>query len=134
MTRFVISLRECVEFVCKSFEYMVGGEIFVKKIPSIKIIDIANAISKKKNDYKIIGVRPGEKLHEQMISTEDAPFTYESKDHYKILPSIMDDPLFYKINKNKKVNINFNYISNKNNHWISAANLNTWLKKYPNYF
>ena len=134
MTRFVISLRDCVNFVCASFDRMIGGEIFVRKIPSIKIIDIANAISKKKNDYKIIGVRPGEKLHEQMISSEDAPFTYESKHHYKILPSIMNDPLFYYINKKNKVSQNFNYISNNNKNWISSIDLSNWLKKYPNYF
>ena len=134
MTRFVISLKDCVDFVCTSFDRMIGGEIFVRKIPSIKIIDIANAISKKKNDYKIIGIRPGEKLHEQMISSEDAPFTYESRDHYKILPSIMNDPLFYYINKKNKVSQNFNYISNNNKNWISSIDLSNWLKKYPNYF
>ena len=134
MTRFIISLKECVEFVWQSFEQMIGGEIFVKKIPSIKIIDIANAITEKKNNYKIIGIRPGEKLHEQMISIEDAPFTYEFSEHFRILPSIMNDPKYYKIDKKKKVINNFYYISNKNNKWIKSANLKNWLKKYPKYF
>tara|TARA_Y100000741_G_scaffold281857_1_gene221646 strand:+ start:262 stop:471 length:210 start_codon:yes stop_codon:yes gene_type:complete len=69
-----------------------------------------------------------------MISSEDAPFTYESRDHYKILPSIMNDPLFYYINKKNKVSQNFNYISNNNKNWISSIDLSNWLKKYPNYF
>ena len=134
MTRFIISLKECVEFVWQSFEQMIGGEIFVKKIPSINIIEIANAITKKKNNYNVIGIRPGEKLHEQMISIEDAPFTYEFNDHFRILPSIMNDSDYYKINKKKKVSDNFYYISNRNNKWIKSTDLRDWLKKYPNYF
>ena len=134
MTRFIISLKECVEFVWQSFEQMTGGEIFVKKIPSINIIEIANAITKKKNNYNVIGIRPGEKLHEQMISIEDAPFTYEFNDHFRILPSIMNDSDYFKINKKKKVSDNFYYISNRNDKWIKSTDLRDWLKKYPNYF
>lgn len=134
MTRFLISLRECVEFVWQSFENMSGGEIFVKKIPSIKIIDIANAITAKKNNYKIIGIRPGEKMHEQMISKEDSFFTYEFKDHYRILPSIIKNINFYKVKSAKKVNKNFSYTSEENTSWLNSNDMRAWLKKYPNYF
>jgi UDP-N-acetylglucosamine 4,6-dehydratase len=134
MTRFLISLKECVEFVWDSFRLMNGGEIFVKKIPSIKILDIANAISIKKNDYKIIGIRPGEKLHEQMISADDSTFTYEYFDHYRILPPIINNINFYRSKLGKKVKNNFSYVSDKNSTWITASELKKWLKKYPTYF
>ena len=86
-----------------AFEKMIGGEIFVKKIPSIKILDIANAINERKNNYSIIGIRPGEKLHEQMISVEDAPFTYEFDKYFKILLSIKNDQNILKLVKQKKL-------------------------------
>ena len=133
MTRFLVSLKQCTEFVWLAFEKMIGGEIFVKKIPSIKILDIANAINERKNNYSIIGIRPGEKLHEQMISVEDAPFTYEFDKYFKILPSIKNDPKYFKISKAKKVNKDFSYISDSNQSWISSNELKKWLKKFPNY-
>ena len=135
MTRFIVSLKECVEFVWMAFGIMYGGEIFVKKIPSIKILDIANAISKKKDNYKLIGIRSGEKLHEEMISVEDASFTYEFKNYYKILPSILDNRAFLAMSKNgKKVKDNFSYKSNFNSNWKTSNFLRNWLKKYPKYF
>lgn len=69
-----------------------------------------------------------------MISIEDAPFTYEFNDHFRILPSIMNDYNYFKINKKKKVSDNFYYISNRNDKWIKSTGLRDWLKKYPNYF
>ena len=87
MTRFMISLEDGVNLVWQAFDDMVGGEIYIKKIPSIKLVDIATAISEK-NKQKIVGIRPGEKLHEQMIGVEDAPYTYEYKKYFKILPTI----------------------------------------------
>ena len=87
MTRFMITLEQGVELVWKAFADMLGGEIYVKKIPSMKLIDIANVIAPKAK-HKIIGIRPGEKLHEQMIGTEDSYSTYEYSDYYKILPQI----------------------------------------------
>ena len=135
MTRFIISLKECVEFVWMAFDVMHGGEIFVKKIPSIKILDIANSISKKRNNYKLIGIRSGEKLHEEMISVEDAAFTYDFKNFYKILPSIIDRKQFLMMSKKgKKVKNNFSYKSNLNSSWKSSDYLKNWLLKYPNYF
>ena len=135
MTRFLISLKECVEFVWMAIDEMQGGEIFVKKIPSIKILDIANAISEKKNNYKLIGIRPGEKLHEEMISIEDSFFTYEFKKYYKILPSILSKKKLSMMSKNgKRVKNNFSYKSNVNNNWISSMQLKKWLRKNPNFF
>ena len=87
MTRFMISLEDGVDLVLHAFKDMCGGEIYVKKIPSIKIVDLARIIAPKANQ-KIIGIRPGEKLHEQMISHEDAPHTFEYEDHFKILPAL----------------------------------------------
>ena len=83
MTRFMISLEEGVELVWHAFNDMKGGEIYIKKIPSMKVTDIAKAISEDVKQ-EIIGVRPGEKLHEQMIGIEDSPYTYEYPDHFKI--------------------------------------------------
>ena len=115
MTRFMITLEEAVQLVWHAFEDMIGGEIYVKKIPSMKVIDIANVIAPNISQ-EIIGIRPGEKLHEQMISVEDSPYTYEYNDHYKILPAIHgwnNDKL--RIGKGKLVDkwmkLNFNSIS-----------------------
>lgn len=85
MSRFMITLEEGVDLVWHAFDDMVGGEVYVKKIPSMNIIDIARAVAPEAQ-HKIVGIRPGEKLHEQMIAPEDAPYTYEYSEHYKILP------------------------------------------------
>ena len=84
MTRFMISLYEGVNLVWKAFEDMVGGEIYVKKIPSMLVTDIAKSVDPNAA-LKYTGIRPGEKLHEQMIGVEDALFTYEYDDYFKIL-------------------------------------------------
>ena len=83
MTRFMITLEEAVDLVWHSFSDMEGGEIYVKKIPSMRILDIAKAVSEKAR-IDIIGIRAGEKIHEQMIGEEDAPYTFKYNDHYKI--------------------------------------------------
>ena len=98
MTRFLITLKECVEFVWFCFGEMKGGEIFVKKLPSFRTLDLAKAISTNKK-FKYIGIRPGEKMHEQMISKDDAMYTYNFNSYYKILPTINNNKKFYKINK-----------------------------------
>ena len=128
MTRFMISLEQGVELVWKAFEDMVGGEIYVKKIPSMKITDIAKVIAPKAK-HKIIGIRPGEKLHEQMISVEDSYSTYEYFNYYKILPQINNwgkDRL--RIKKGKKVIEGFNYNSDNNSKWMTHQELKTWVK------
>jgi UDP-N-acetylglucosamine 4,6-dehydratase len=129
MTRFMITLDEAVELVWLAFEDMVGGEIYVKKIPSMKVIDIAKAISPTA-EHKIIGIRPGEKLHEQMIAPEEAINTYEYKKYYKILPTINKwsiDP--YRIQEGKKVPNGFSYTSNGNGDWMQIDYLKEWIKQ-----
>ena len=129
MTRFMISLKQAVNLVWHAFNDMLGGEIYVKKIPSIKVTDIARAISPKAK-LEIIGIRPGEKLHEQMISDEDSNSTYEYKDYYKILSEINDwkkDSL--RIKKGKKVPEGFVYNSHNNVEWMLKSELKTWIKE-----
>ncbi|MEI8033224.1 MAG: UDP-N-acetylglucosamine 4,6-dehydratase (inverting) [Chlorobiaceae bacterium] len=129
MTRFMITLEEGVELVWHAFEDMVGGEIYVKKIPSMKVVDIARAVVPDAS-HEIVGIRPGEKLHEQMIGYEDAPHTYEYPEHYKILPAIHNwsvDPS--RINGGEKVKPDFTYCSDNNIEWMSVDSLQTWIKQ-----
>jgi FlaA1/EpsC-like NDP-sugar epimerase len=128
MTRFMISLEEGVELVWHAFEDMIGGEIYVKKIPSMKVTDLAHVIAPQA-EQKVIGIRPGEKLHEQMISAEDAYYTYEYPEHFKILPTIhgwSDDPA--RIKDGSKVPEGFVYASDNNTEWMSPDALNAWLQ------
>jgi FlaA1/EpsC-like NDP-sugar epimerase len=132
MTRFMITLEEGVELVWRAIDDMVGGEIYVKKIPSMKVTDVANAISSKAKQ-EVIGIRPGEKLHEQMIGVEDASYTYEYDDYYKILPVINNwssDPM--RINNGKKVKEGFIYSSDTNVDWMSVKTLSDWIIKNKN--
>jgi UDP-N-acetylglucosamine 4,6-dehydratase/5-epimerase len=127
MTRFMVSLDQAVDLVWDAFDDMIGGEIYVKKIPSMSILDIAEAI-RPGYKYHTTGIRPGEKLHEQMISVEDAPFTYEYKDYFKILPAIHNwsqDPK--RIKGGKLVEEDFSYTSNNNKDWMSVETLKTWI-------
>ena len=128
MTRFMISVDQGVELVWHTFADMVGGEIYVKKVPSMKVIDIAKVIAPKAK-HKIIGIRPGEKLHEQMISIEDSDSTYEYSKYYKILPQINDwsaDDL--RIKDGSKVSSGFVYSSNNNSEWMMESDLQKWIK------
>ena len=127
MTRFMITLEQGVKLVWHAFDDMYGGEIYVKKIPSMNIIDIAKAVAPNAK-HEIIGLRPGEKVHEQMIGSEDAPYTYEYDEYYKILPAINNwssDPK--RINKGKKVNKDFMYTSDNNSEWMSREELRAWI-------
>jgi len=129
MTRFMISLEQGVELVWHALEDMLGGEIYVKKIPSMTITDIAKAVDQNA-EHKIIGIRPGEKIHEQMIGIEDAPHTYEYSDHYKILPAIYNWSSDSIRNKGgEKVNENFVYSSDINSEWMSVDNLQEWIQQ-----
>jgi UDP-N-acetylglucosamine 4,6-dehydratase len=133
MTRFMISLDQGVELVWHTFEDMVGGEIYVKKIPSMKIIEIAKVIAPKAG-HKIIGIRPGEKLHEQMISSEDSYSTYEYPNYYKILPQInewSEDDL--RIKSGAKVSPGFIYSSDNNSEWMTNSKFKTWIDENYNY-
>ena len=132
MTRFMITLEQGVQLVWKAFEDMVGGEIYVKKIPSMKVIDIANTINSSAK-LNIIGIRPGEKLHEEMVSNDDANFTYEYDEYYKILPAINDWHLDkVRIKKGKKVSKDFSYTSKNNNDWMTKEELKNWIEKNKN--
>ena len=127
MTRFMISLEQGVELVWHAFEDMIGGEIYVKKIPSMKITEVAHTMAPDAH-LEIIGIRPGEKLHEQMIGEEDAHYTYEYDQHFKILPAIngwANDPK--RIKDGQQVPEGFSYTSDNNKEWMSRDALNTWL-------
>ncbi len=127
MTRFLISLPSAVELVWDAFDDMVGGEIYVKKIPSMKVTDIAKAINPKA-EIEIIGIRPGEKLHEQMIGADDAAYTFSYPHHYKILPAIHDwhlDP--FRNHGGEKVARDFRYSSETNDHWWRPTDLAKWI-------
>jgi UDP-N-acetylglucosamine 4,6-dehydratase len=127
MTRFWITLDQGVEFVLSSFNLMQGGEIFVPKIPSMKVVDLANAMAPG-IPHKIVGIRPGEKLHESLISIEDARMTLELDDRYIIKPQTPtwdnDSELLHGI---KQVNEDFSYTSDKNNELLDAKTIMTWL-------
>ena len=129
MTRFMIPLNEGVELVWHAFKDMQGGEIYVKKIKSMKVVDIAKSINPKAK-HQIIGVRPGEKLHEQMISKEDAPYTYEYNDYYKILPAINDwSTDNRRIDGGQLVSPDFSYSSDLNPEWMNNEELIDWIEE-----
>ncbi|MCQ4143604.1 UDP-N-acetylglucosamine 4,6-dehydratase (inverting) [Vogesella sp. AC12] len=128
MTRFMITLEQGVELVWHAFDDMVGGEIYVKKIPSMNICDIAKAVAPDAF-HKIIGIRPGEKLHEQMIGVEDAYYTYEYPEHFKILPNINGwDTCEQRIKDGRKVPEGFIYASDNNHEWMSVEQLRSWIE------
>ncbi len=127
MTRFMISLEQGVELVWHAFEDMVGGEVYVKKIPSMKVTEIARVIAPDAR-HEVVGIRPGEKVHEQMVGVEDAPYTYEYPGHLKILPAIHDwaaDP--FRIKDGNKVSEDFVYSSDKNVDWMPKDVLRAWI-------
>lgn len=129
MTRFMITLTQGVELVWQAFADTVGGEIYVRKIPSMSVADVARAIAPEAR-HEIIGIRPGEKLHEQMIGTEDAPHTYEYTDYYKILPAIHNwsqDPR--RINGGTLVAPDFTYRSDNNTEWMRVEALRAWIEQ-----
>ena len=128
MTRFMISLEQGVELVWNAFNDMIGGEIYVKKIPSIKVTDIAKVITPN-SKFEIIGIRPGEKLHEQMIGHEDSFTTFEYKDYFKILPQLNNWGVDKKrIKQGKKVNEGFVYSSDNNKDWMTKIYLRKWIR------
>jgi UDP-N-acetylglucosamine 4,6-dehydratase (inverting) len=132
MTRFMITLEQGVELVWHAFDDMQGGEIYVKKIPSMTILDIARAAAPNAT-HKIIGIRPGEKIHEQMIGLEDAPHTYEYEDHYKILPAIHNwSSDSSRINGGVKVDERFMYASDTNKEWMPVDALRAWIEANRN--
>lgn len=129
MTRFMISLEQGVELVWHAFEDMEGGEIYVKKIPSMRVTDIARAVDPDAR-HEIVGIRPGEKLHEQMIGAEDAHYTFEYPEHFKILPAIHSwHEDFKRIKDGNKVPEGFTYASDTNEEWMSVDELKSWIAR-----
>ena len=127
MTRFMITLEQGVELVWHALGDMEGGEIYVKKIPSMKVTDIAEAVAPGAK-HEFIGIRPGEKLHEQMVGPEDSFYTYEYPDHYKILPAIHNwSSCPARIKDGTKVPEGFSYTSDGNTNWMSKDQLRHWL-------
>lgn len=127
MTRFWITLQEGVDFVLKNFERMQGGETFIPKIPSMKMTEMATALAPHLKQ-KIIGIRPGEKLHEIMCPEDDSHITLEFDDHFVIKPSItFSEPIKYTTNKlgeaGKSVEVGFEYNSRDNDIWMSHQEL-----------
>lgn len=125
MTRFWITLQEGVEFVLKNFERMLGGEIFVPKIPSINIIDLATAMAPS-TEQKIVGIRPGEKIHEMMCTVDDSYLTLEFNDHFVIQPTIAFADHKQSFTRNNigedgvPVSDGFEYSSGKNQHFLNV--------------
>jgi UDP-N-acetylglucosamine 4,6-dehydratase len=127
MTRFMITLEQGVDLVWHAFADMEGGEIYVKKIPSMKVTDIASAIAPDAKQ-ETVGIRPGEKLHEQMIGTEDAAHTFEYDEHFKILPAIHEwsaSPI--RIKNGRQVADDFCYSSERNDDWLRPEALKEWI-------
>ncbi|MEM1283393.1 MAG: UDP-N-acetylglucosamine 4,6-dehydratase (inverting) [Chlamydiota bacterium] len=132
MTRFWITLDHAVEFVLRSITLARGGEIFVPKIPSMKIIDLAKAIAPKL-DYEILGIREGEKLHEMMVGVEDARHSREFKDYFMIIPEAYSHDaehrhLFLKNRKGKKLPEGFAYTSDTNSQWMTVKDIRRVIK------
>ena len=133
MTRFLITLEDGVNFVLKDFERMYGGEIFIPKIPSIKMTDLAEALAPDL-PHKIIGIRPGEKLHEIMCPADDSHLTLEFDDHFVIQPSIQFSHISdFTVNrlgeKGKPVKQGFEYNSGNNTEWLTKEQFLDMIKE-----
>lgn len=134
MTRFWITLEDGVKFVLKNFERMHGGELFIPKIPSMKITDLAATLAPNLL-IKLIGIRPGEKLHEIMISADDALHSLEFDDHYVITPSIRfyDKEADFAINKlgqkGSSIKSGFEYRSDNNTQWLNQQSLKEMIER-----
>jgi FlaA1/EpsC-like NDP-sugar epimerase len=127
MTRFMISLEQGVELVWHAFEDMEGGEIYVKKIPSMKVSELASVVAPRARQ-EVVGIRPGEKVHEQMIGVEDAHYTYDYPEHFKILPAINGwDACTKRIKDGKRVPECFSYTSDNNTEWMQPEELQVWI-------
>lgn len=123
MTRFMITLRQGIELVEHAFTDMKGGEIYVKKIPSMNIMDLADAIAPHAIKREV-GIRPGEKIHEQMVGIEDAASTYEYDNYFKILPTTISEEDRKVVSRGGVlVQPNFLYSSDKNTEWMSKDDL-----------
>ena len=131
MTRFWLTIEDGVQFVLDSLERMHGGEIFVPKIPSYRITDVAEAIGPG-CEKPIIGIRPGEKIHEEMISSSDSFFTYDLGKYYTIIPQAPIWNLDQYIEENQAIRVpeGFSYNSKDNKDWESVASLRTKISEF----
>lgn len=131
MTRFNISLQEGVDLVLHAMEYAWGGEIFVPKIPSYKILDVAKAVGPECK-VELVGIRPGEKIHEEMITSSDSFSTYDLGTYYVILPQVATWKLedYVKQFNAKKVPPGFRYNSGENTEWVSAEDIRRLIKQH----
>jgi UDP-N-acetylglucosamine 4,6-dehydratase (inverting) len=131
MTRFNISLQGGVDMVMHAIEYAWGGEIFIPKIPSYKILDIAEAVAPECT-IDIVGIRPGEKIHEEMITSSDSFYTYDLGKYFTILPAVTNWQLndFVRKFKAEKVPNGFSYNSGENLEWETVESLRFLIKKY----
>jgi len=130
MTRFNITLTESVKFVINSIVNQIGGEIFVPKLNSFKIVDLCDAIDQK-SKIKYIGIRPGEKMHEELISENESQNTYDLSDYYVILSAIFSEKSFKKYQRSfnlKKVKENFKYDSLNNDQFLTTKDLKRIIK------
>ena len=135
MTRFNISLRGGVDMVMHAIEHALGGEIFIPKIPSYRITDVAAAVAPN-CELEIVGIRPGEKIHEEMISTSDSFYTYDLGKYYTILPAVPNFNLNVFINSHnaKKVPEGFSYNSGTNTEWETLDTLRKHISEDENIF
>ena len=131
MTRFNISLQGGVDMVLHAIEHAWGGEIFIPKIPSYRILDVANAIGPE-CEKTVVGIRPGEKIHEEMITSSDSFYTYDLGKYYTILPSVPNFNLkdFTRTFSAVKVKEDFSYNSGTNSEWETIESLRLLIKKY----
>lgn len=131
MTRFNISLQGGVDMVMHALEHAWGGELFVPKIPSYKITDVAEAIGPE-CEKPIVGIRPGEKVHEEMITASDSFYTYDLGKYYTILPATHNWSLedYIKTFNAKKVRLGFSYNSGDNEEWETVESLRTLIKEH----
>lgn len=131
MTRFTITLEDGVNMVFHALENAWGGELFVPKIPSYRIMDVANAIGPE-CEKKIIGLRPGEKIHEEMITSSDSFYTYDLGKYYVIIPSqhTWDLDSYIEHFNAKKVELGFRYNSGENDSWVSVEEIRDLIKNH----
>ena len=131
MTRFNITLDKATDMILEILKILKGGEIFVPKIKSFRVIDLAKAINNE-NKLKIIGIRPGEKLHEQMISSSDSYTTVDLKNYYAILPAANKELIkkFMIKNKYKMVVDNFEYSSDKNGKFLTVKEIKSLIAEH----
>ena len=135
MTRFNITINEGVQLVIHALNHSIGGEIFVDKIPSFRITDLAEAIGPR-CEHRVVGIRPGEKIHEEMITETDAFQTIETKDHYIIVPALFEYDFeqvlqdYSRHHQGKLVKKGFSYNSGKNSEWLSVEQLRQLIREH----